>query len=300
MPEAASLRGDVPLSVYRNAPPHPQRQSGGARPKLDNGRPLFSILTICLNAEATLERSINSVAAQTYDNIEYIVCDGQSRDGTIDILRRRDTDITYWCSEPDKGPGDAMSKVLSLATGEYMFILMSDDWIPPDFVSICVETFLRSGKDYVHGDVNGYDPDGTFRRRNRGRHDFERFLDWRISIRSPAYVVTRRSLETVGGYKRTLANDDDWLFRAHRAGFRGIYEPRLVVNFQTGGHSTKNHIKGLWQGLKYALIHGGVPHRVWMTFLASVVISHRRKALEFVLPRRVVVALLRWRNRERA
>ncbi|PHS52269.1 MAG: glycosyl transferase [Lutibacter sp.] len=87
----------------------------------------ISIITVCYNSAGTIEKTIQSVAAQTYKNIEYIVVDGNSKDDTVAIIKNYDTVITKWISEPDKSLYDAMNKGVEMATGDVMGILNSDD-----------------------------------------------------------------------------------------------------------------------------------------------------------------------------
>ena len=82
------------------------------------GRPLVTVVTIVFNGERHLEATIQSVLDQTYDNVEYILIDGGSTDGTVDILRRNEEFLDYWVSEPDLGIYDAMNKAAALATGD--------------------------------------------------------------------------------------------------------------------------------------------------------------------------------------
>ena len=90
-------------------------------------QPLFSIITITWNAHKTIEVTLNSVADQTYKNYEYIVIDGASDDGTIDILDKNRHLINILINEPDNGLYDAMNKGLNLATGEYVIFLNAGD-----------------------------------------------------------------------------------------------------------------------------------------------------------------------------
>jgi glycosyltransferase len=90
--------------------------------------PKVSIITICLNSREHIEDTIKSVRSQTYSNIEYIVIDGGSTDGTADILRAYDRQIDYWVSEPDKGISDAFNKGVLAATGEIVAFLNSQDY----------------------------------------------------------------------------------------------------------------------------------------------------------------------------
>ncbi len=87
----------------------------------------ISIITVCYNSAATLEKTIQSVASQAYNNIEYIIVDGNSKDTTVEIIKKYESTITKWISEPDKGLYDAMNKGIQLATGDLVGILNSDD-----------------------------------------------------------------------------------------------------------------------------------------------------------------------------
>ena len=87
----------------------------------------ISIITVCYNSEKTIEKTILSVASQTYPEIEYIIVDGNSSDGTVSLIKKHKTQIFKWISEPDKGLYDAMNKGVALATGDLIGILNSDD-----------------------------------------------------------------------------------------------------------------------------------------------------------------------------
>ncbi|MFT5435588.1 MAG: glycosyltransferase involved in cell wall biosynthesis, partial [Ulvibacter sp.] len=87
----------------------------------------ISIITVCYNSAATINKTFQSVALQTYKNIEYIVVDGNSKDATVPIIKKNESLITKWVSEPDKGLYDAMNKGIQLATGDLVGILNSDD-----------------------------------------------------------------------------------------------------------------------------------------------------------------------------
>jgi len=87
----------------------------------------ITIITICYNRAATLEKTILSVAGQSYKTIEYIVVDGNSNDGTLDLIKKHQDKITQWISEPDTGLYDAMNKGIAMATGDLIGILNSDD-----------------------------------------------------------------------------------------------------------------------------------------------------------------------------
>ena len=103
----------------------------------------ITIITVCYNSAATIEKTIQSVANQTHANIEYIVVDGNSKDATLAIIKNYEGIITQWISEPDQGLYDAMNKGIALATGDLIGILNSDDTFYSDDVIAQISTFHK-------------------------------------------------------------------------------------------------------------------------------------------------------------
>ena len=117
-------------------------------------RPFVSIITVVYNGERYIEQTIQNVLNQSYNNIEYIIIDGGSIDGTIDIIRKYDDKISYWISEKDRGVYDAMNKGIQVARGELIGIINSDDYYELDAVSNVVEAYLNNDKpDILFGDM---------------------------------------------------------------------------------------------------------------------------------------------------
>ena len=112
--------------------------------KKDN--PLVSIITVCFNSERTIEQTIKSVLNQTYKEIEYIIVDGQSTDGTLDIINKYSSQIAKIVSEPDEGLYHAMNKGISMATGDIVGIINSDDWYEPYTVEEVVKCFVQNAE----------------------------------------------------------------------------------------------------------------------------------------------------------
>jgi glycosyltransferase involved in cell wall biosynthesis len=95
-------------------------------------KPKITVVTVVYNAVKDIEKTIQSVTAQTCPNLEYIVIDGGSKDGTLDIIRRYDSRITVWLSEPDKGIYDAMNKAIDRATGDWINFMNAGDYFYSD------------------------------------------------------------------------------------------------------------------------------------------------------------------------
>lgn len=123
--------------------------------------PKISIITICLNVADDLERTIKSVINQSYNNIEYIVVDGGSKDKTIDVIHRHEFGITKWISEQDKGIYDAMNKGIKMASGEWLIMMNAGDYFAKD--DVLQKIFSRnipSDKTFLYSDVYSLRPNG--------------------------------------------------------------------------------------------------------------------------------------------
>lgn len=122
----------------------------GITKKLTDEKPLISIVTVVYNGESTLEQTIQSVLNQNYDNVEYIIVDGGSKDRTLDIIKKYEDKIDYWQSEPDKGIYDAMNKGINLASGDFINFMNSGDYFANEFV---IEKISKFSQDIIYGNV---------------------------------------------------------------------------------------------------------------------------------------------------
>lgn len=128
-------------------------RSSGITKKSTDEKPLISVVTVVYNGEATLEQTILSVVSQTYENVEYIIVDGGSKDGTIDIIKKYECKIDYWQSEPDRGIYDAMNKGIGLALGEWIYIIGADDFFVDENVINELSDLFIGSYDVISGTV---------------------------------------------------------------------------------------------------------------------------------------------------
>lgn len=116
-------------------------------------RPLISVITVVHNGEEHLERTIRSVTHQTFDNFEYVIVDGGSTDGTVEIITRCEDAIDRWISEKDDGIYDAMNKGVRLSRGEWIYFLGSDDRFRDEQVLVRMKDFLKGDLAMVFGGI---------------------------------------------------------------------------------------------------------------------------------------------------
>ena len=216
----------------------------------------ISIITVCYNSEAFIASAINSVLSQTHPNIEYIVIDGGSKDGTGSIVESYGDKVAHFVSEPDKGIYDAMNKGLALATGEVIGILNSDDFYPNnDVISQVVGCFRdNSNVDMVLGNVDFVRSENVS---NPVRfYSSFNFEPWKIRFgfmpAHPGAFIKRTAYERVGNYKLgyKIGADFEWFVRAfltHRLSF--VKLNKTLVRMREGGVSTSG-LKSNWIATK--------------------------------------------------
>lgn len=233
------------LGDYRERPARHGRIQGGARVigdfhvASDPGHPLVSIITIVLNGESTLEYALRSVLAQTYDNIEYIIIDGGSIDGTLDIIQKYEDRIACWMSEPDNGIGDAFNKGIAASTGGVIGILNSDDWYEPNAVESAVSRLMQENTDIVHGMVQYWDTNGQKTELFSGN---DALLNKDMTINHPSVFARLKAYEKIGLFRTDFryAMDYEWLLRARVSGLKFSYIDRCLSNVRLAGASDKN------------------------------------------------------------
>lgn len=250
----------------------------------------MTIVTVAFNSAATLARTIDSVAAQTYVPIEYIIIDGGSSDGTLDLIHRRGADIDLWISEPDKGISDAFNKGIALASGEFIALVNSDDWLEPDQMRKAVEALQRTRADFVFGNMKVHGADGTEQFELKGDPEYRtRIRHTMPDLNHPSMVCRREAYERHGLYDTDLrvAMDYEWLLRAHIGGAKGMYVPELTSHMGDGGVSNHNIRIAFEETRSVSVRHGyppmlaGARHLVRLAKLRVKLIIERRISRSF-------------------
>jgi glycosyltransferase len=212
----------------------------GAPAREQPGLPRVSVLTVVMNRRSTMQQCMDSVFAQTYPNIEYVVVDGGSADGTLGVIQANQDRIDYFVSRSDAGIYDAINRGLSLLSGDYFLILNSDDWYAPTAIDSLVREALRTNADVVHADAWLVARTGiVYDRLDGWLHDG--LYTHRMPLRHETMLVKRSVHERFGDYDvgyRVIA-DYTFLVRIHRGGCTFSHVNRPLLYFRMAGISNK-------------------------------------------------------------
>jgi len=243
-----------------------------------------SVITVAYNASATLERTIRSVLEQEYRPLEYLVVDGGSTDGTIELLRAHDDRIDYFRSEPDQGISDAFNKGIALARGEVIALLNADDWYLPGAVSAAVVALAEDPNcGFVFGDLLLEEESGESRMVQKGDSDYLRQISWTMpSVPHPTVFVRRQVYERYGLFRTelTTAMDYEWLLRVSLQGVRGKYLPQLQAGMRLGGLSDTAFSRGYREVFQVSIAYGHPWFRAAVRLAAKTLKGGGRRLLE--------------------
>lgn len=225
------------------------RTQGQFKKSFDN-LPLITLITIVFNGEKYLEETILSVIGQTYSNFEYLVIDGGSSDGTLDIIKKYDGFIDYWLSENDEGISDAFNKGIRLSSGDIIGIINADDFYDRNALQNVVNVRVQTIDSNVifYGDLRFIETNtiqkGDVNFKNKIRYIMPR-------LNHPTVFVSKDIYKKIGMFniKYKVAMDYDFLLRAYLNGCRFIYIPQVLANMRLSGISNQK-FSGLGENLK--------------------------------------------------
>lgn len=210
-----------------------------------------SIITVTHNSAKYLLDCIDSVRSQSFPNIEHIIIDGGSTDGTLDIIRRNEHHVAAWLSEPDRGMYDAINKGIELASGDIVGVLNSDDmFASPHVIKDIVACFRKTGTDTVYGDLVYVHAEKTQKvirywkglpyKRSRFR------IGWMPA--HPTFYIKRELIDRYGPYENHYYSAADYEFMARYLYLNkasATYLPKIIVKMRNGGISNGNLFRRL-------------------------------------------------------
>jgi glycosyltransferase involved in cell wall biosynthesis len=197
--------------------------------------PKISIITITYNSEKTLEETILSVLSQNYENFEYLIIDGGSRDSTLEIVNKYRDNIAVVVSEPDHGISDAFNKGIKYATGEIIGIINSDDLLMPGALTAIANHYDPS-IDVYSGNVIFWNEDTGDEFSSKPEISFDK-LRLQYSVAHPGRFITKTAYEKYGCYSVELRYnmDIDLLCRFYKQGAHFIHIDEDFAKFRMGG-----------------------------------------------------------------
>ena len=204
----------------------------------------ISIITISYNSAKTLQRALESVQSQTYKDIEHVIIDGASTDGTKELIEAyaKEHKNVRWISEKDDGIYNALNKGIKMATGDVIGFLHSDDILySPDSIGHIAATFEQSHADVVYGDLQYCKGDKVIRRWQS--NDFNpHSLKYGWMPPHPTVYVHREVYEKTGLFDEWfhISADYDMMLRIFKSGYSTKYIPEVLVSMNTGGASNKD------------------------------------------------------------
>lgn len=204
-------------------------------------KPLISIITVVYNGEKYLEATIESIINQTYDNVEYIIIDGGSTDGTLEIIKKYEESLAYWKSEKDKGIYDAMNKGLALCHGDIIGIVNADDYLYLDSLEKVSNAFEDNTVMFTYGQVDLISKDGAKvgTAMSIGTESLKYKLFTHMPFLHPTMFVKTKVYTQIGGYSLIykLSADYDFVLKLVEHGFKGKKLDFSTGAFRLGGVS---------------------------------------------------------------
>ena len=244
---------------------------------------LFTVITVTYNAEDTLLRTLKSVQEQTYSNIEHIIVDGNSTDGTVDLIKKHTKQNTRWISEKDKGIYDAMNKATAMAHGEYVCYLNAGDAF---YEKETVEKLVSAAQQYKHPDILYGETvivDNTGKILHNRRLKAPEKLSWKsfkqgMLVCHQAFIIKRSIFEPYDLTYR-YSSDVDWCIRLMKESKSIVNTHQVLIKYLNEGVTTANRNTSLKERFSIMTKHYGklstILHHAW--FVVRAIINPQKK-----------------------
>jgi len=225
--------------------------------------PVISIITVCFNASETIEDTVKSVVAQSWRNIEYVIIDGASTDGSLEIIEKYRNHVTKLLSEEDEGLYDAMNKGLQHATGDYVLFLNADDTLyAPDTLE---KAFMKCKEaDVIYGEAMFVDAEGNELglRSACTPHRVPEHLNWKslkygMVVSHQAFII-RRDLAKTFDLRYPICADIDWMIASLKECKTNCKTQFIISRFRVGGISKQSQRKAWKERYRVLARHYGM------------------------------------------
>ena len=240
---------------------------------------MISIITIVFNSNKLLERTIQSIMSQTCKSFEYIVIDGGSTDGTLDIIKNYEKYIDVWCSSPDRGISDAFNKGIDKSSGDVIGILNAGDLFNVNTIEIVSNSFTNK-EDYIYGNSVIRKEDGQIDR-TITPINVKGFPYKGMPFQHSALFIKKRVYEQIGGFDLSYktAMDFELLLRIKNADCIGSYVNQTLSTYYRGGVSDYNYIDGYVEVLRASFKYNNNHFKILISFVFGLVRSYIRRVV---------------------
>lgn len=240
----------------------------------------LSIITVVYNGERYIEDAIKSVLEEKYEDVEYIIIDGGSKDETMSIINRYKDNIDVIISEPDKGIYDAMNKGVNFSSGEYVVFLNSDDYYKKGTLDSCLKALASSPDALIMNTFLKSEHEEKIFKRIENKENYNLYIQ--IPFMHPSVVVKRSIFNEIGGFdlKYRIASDCDFLLKMISRVSSYTYIDNGIV-MREGGVSDTSFKEGR---IEYRLIYAGYSgskFQAWRGYFESIFFYNLRKFVRF-------------------
>ena len=254
-------------------------------------KPLITVITAVLNGERHLEQTILSVLRQSYDNVEYLIIDGGSTDGTLDIIKKYEDEIDYWLSEADSGIYEAMNKGIDLAKGEMIALLNADDYYELNSLHTVAEFCVNIGMDNVFY-ANHYMLQEDLHLRYKSYPHMRYWMG--MPLCHQAMFVPKEIYQKLGSYSLSyaFAADYEFLLRSLKYGIRYVHIDQFLVNYRNTGLTSLNYTRAMeeWRKINaiYFPVYGPAHAKFLLSYYKTISLFWLQKIIAVLFGREVL------------
>lgn len=246
--------------------------------------PLITVITVVYNGAEFLEATIKSVLSQTHKNLEYIIIDGGSSDNTMDIIRKYENDLSYWCSEPDQGIYDAMNKGLRFANGRWVNFMNAGDTFYQNSTISNLFSEDRSNSTIIYGGVEIRYPE--YIRLQYGGKPSDLWKGMRFSHQS-TFIDVKFHKAHPYNIENMITADLELFYKSYLSGVIFLKTDQILSSVITGGLSEKNRLKSI-NGSYRTVRQFNASFYVHAYYYLQIASSIFKMVIKKVLPKNIV------------